>query len=205
MQMNEQPAAKRSWFAPIVLSLLVFSLIGNVALYSTKLLHDQTFRQEEGERIIRSAWDASAHTDALQAALQALRESKDAAARIQAKQAVGFAFEQASGLIYLVDTALPSYDGGTSRQPRSAAQFIEGIESALRAVGNEASALTAAETAYVNQLIELYTRMREELSAFPYTELTAQNALRSENGDGWVELARQLLAEMNELSVLTVN
>lgn len=200
MQMNEQPAAKRSWFAPVMLLLLVFSLIGNVVLYSTKLVNDQAGREREGERIIRSAWDARAHADALIAALQALLNSEDASARIQAKQAIGFAFEHAGGLIYLVDTALPRYDSASAVQSRSAAQFIESIESALSAMGNQASKLTAAGEAYVSQLIETYTQMQTELATFPYTELTTQNALRAENGDGWVGIAGKLLIALNELA-----
>lgn len=203
VQMNEQPAVKRSWFAPVMLSLLVFSLIGNVVLYSTKLVNDQAGREREGERIIRSAWDARVHADALIAALQALLDSEDASARIQAKQAIGFAFEHAGGLIFLVDTALPRYDSASQAQPRSAAQFIEAIESTLSNTGNQASRLTEAEVAYASQLLQTYTRMQEELAAFPYTELTTQNALRTENGDGWVDIARKLLLALNEPAELT--
>ncbi|MBJ6363100.1 hypothetical protein ACFOQM_17905 [Paenibacillus sp. GCM10012307] len=202
--MNEQPAAKRSWFAPIVLLLLVFSIMGNVVLFSTKIQNSQTFRMEAGERIIKAAWDARKHAQSLLASLEQLKKGTSATERIEAKQNIGFAFEHAQGLPQLIKEALARHEGEHEGQKRTAEIFIAEIEASLSLIGNHDTALTAEETAYVAKLKKLYTEIDSRLAEFPYDEISKESALRTENGEGWVDLAYGLLLLINEPDKLTV-
>ncbi|WP_028561668.1 hypothetical protein [Paenibacillus pinihumi] len=203
--MNEQPAVKRSWFTPVVLVLFVFSLMGNVALYSTKIQNSQTFRMEAGERIIQSAWDAREHAEALLASLERLEKGTSVTDRIGAKQDIGFAFEHAEGLSRLIKEALARHKGEHKEQKRTAETFIAEVEASLSLIGIHDSTLTAGETAYVAKMKGLYTEIASRLSSFPHDELSKENALRTENGEGWVDMAYGILLLLNEPDKLTVN
>ncbi|GGG10758.1 hypothetical protein [Paenibacillus abyssi] len=196
--MNEQQAPKRSMFAPIVLVLLVMSMTGNVLLYSQKLHTDLSKREERGERIIMSAWDSKLHIDSLLEQVTRLLESTDVKERIEAKQGIGFAFQKSSAISAFVEEAQAKEPRETAGGQRDASAFISDIELSLRSIANHEDALTAEERAYLTLVKDIYTKLQEPIHRFSVTELTEQNALTTENGGQWIELAYSMLSIMNE-------
>ncbi|XEC96809.1 hypothetical protein AB6A23_09880 [Paenibacillus tarimensis] len=195
--MNES-RPKRSWFAPIVLALLVFSLMGNVFLYSKQLQQEQRSRIQAGERIIHSAWDSKQHFDVVLDALTLLIESKRAVERLEAKQALGYGFKTSHGLSEFIGAAGAADPRELAGQRRSVETFIIDMELSLSRIANHDGPLSQQESQYLTKVRDIYIDLQQQIQQFKVSSTSQQNALQTANGGPWIDIAFEMLSIINK-------
>ncbi|QYR20146.1 hypothetical protein KZ483_20130 [Paenibacillus sp. sptzw28] len=194
----EEPKTKRPIFTPVVLLLLVFSLMGNVYLYSKQLQNDRDRRIQRGLDIIKAGNQTKQHIDSVKAGVGKLLDENSIADRISAKTALEAAFDHASELVRFIDEAQISNGRPFTFTKRNATTFLGQVEQSTLLIGNHEGPLTEAERTYLQQVEAWYTQLKATADSFKQDTSSDAAALVIQVKKEWIETGRKLLSIMNE-------
>lgn len=192
MEQGKEATGKRSWFAPIVLLLLVVSVTMNMYLYSQKLYGMQDVNVKDGKAIIRYVEEAAQHTEQMAAMLREYAAA-EALEPLDGYHA-GVLLHSASVLEQLM---LAAQERGAAGAEAAASAFNAYAHASLAAAFGADEAPTAGQR--VGQLDELassYEQLHGILQRFDLGEATTQNALYAHSGSEWRGLADELAAAL---------
>jgi type IV secretory pathway VirJ component len=199
---REQETPRRSWFAPIVLVLLVFSLIGNVFLYAEKLQDGKEDRTLQGLSIIAQALDAHSMIQGIGSRLETIATTESVETRMIQKQELARLMQYGQAAL---NTLIAQADGRGDRAPleaadkQAAADFMSHAGAAMIAIGNDGEPLTAEEAAYVAMLQDSFIALEEISVRINFDpNPTDMMALQAAGGGEWVDIAYELASAMRK-------
>ncbi|WP_419873885.1 hypothetical protein [Candidatus Pristimantibacillus sp. PTI5] len=199
--MEPQKTGKRSIALPITLVILVFSLIGNVFLYSQFLQHKQENNYEKGQRIFAAAIGSQQYAKEMQPLLEALLASKSMADRLGMQFDAGKATAKGQALTELAIEAASLSDQPGKWNEKLPASFVSGVETGLQEIGRYEGPLNEADRAYLTELKDSFEKISGILSGFNSNIGESRIAvIRLSSGLDWIELAEQLQDLMTEKS-----
>jgi hypothetical protein len=194
----EEQKPKRPIFTPVVLLLLTFSMIGNVFLLTKSMQSNQDKLAERGYAILDAVPQTKLHIDQVLASVQVLLGTNDIGKRLAAKSALGAAFHSKQQVIRLIDEAVIVNAKPFAAGKRDAAVFLEQVETSLQGIGNHTGQLTDPERVYLQQLVEVYTKLKEAVQSLSYKTVNRTTALTVLVDTKWVDASKKMLDIMNE-------
>ena len=194
----EEQKPKRPIFTPVVLLLLTFSMIGNVFLLTKSMQSNQDKLAERGYAILDAVPQTKLHIDQVLASVQVLLGTNDIGKRLAAKSALGAAFHKKQQVIRLIDEAVIVNAKPFAAGKRDAAVFLEQVETSLQGIGNHTGQLTDPERVYLQQLVEVYTKLKEAVQPLSYKTVNRTTALTVLVDTKWVDASKKMLNIMNE-------
>lgn len=199
--MEQKQTGKRSIALPITLVILVFSLIGNVFLYSQFLQHKQEKKFVKGQRIFAAASESKQYVDEMIPVLDAMLQSKSLEERLDFKFAAGKAAANGEALVQLIDEA-----ASISAQPEKlnselVSQYLSENEKSLKTIGGYDKPLNDEEHAYILKIKGTFEAMSGILKGFNTNIADNRIALiRLSSGLEWIDLAAELQQTMTSTS-----
>ncbi|GLX69172.1 hypothetical protein [Paenibacillus glycanilyticus] len=189
-QDKEQHPKKRSYALPITLLLLVFSLTGNVFLYSQSLQGGLDKKYDKGKDVIGAATQAVDYYQAVLDDIFALLEGKTAEAGTVIRDAAGVAdFVQQSH----------SFDEEDAFDPGSIYSYMIDVDNSVAYIKQQDGKLTAEQTEYLKSVQDVYTKQLTILKEFNFdADKNRSGTIQIGAGIGWLELANQLEQSIKE-------
>lgn len=196
--MGQQQTGKRSIALPITLVLLVFSLIGNVFLYSQFLQHKQQNNFETGQKIYAAAVQSKQYFEELIPQIDALLQSGQLETRVEPKFLAGKASQKGQALFNLMTEAELIAGKSETRDAEQSLQYVNKVEEALQAIGNYPGPLKEAERAYLLALKGSLEEMAGIMGSFN-TNIADNRAatIRLSSGLDWIGLVEKLQQVMS--------
>jgi hypothetical protein len=196
--MGQQQTGKRSIALPITLVLLVFSLIGNVFLYSLFLQHKQQNNFETGQRIYDAAVQSKQYFEELIPQLDALLQSGQLETRMEPKFLAGKASQKGQAIFRLMTEAELIAGKSEKRDAGLSLKYVNEAEEALQAIGNYPGPLNEEERAYLLALKGSLEEMDRIMESFN-TKIGDNRAafIRLSSGLEWIELMEKLQQVMS--------
>ncbi|CAM3115744.1 hypothetical protein PALU110988_02250 [Paenibacillus lupini] len=180
---QEHQSKKRSYALPITLLLLVFSLTGNVFLYSQSLQGEQNDKYDKGIAIIGSATKASAYYQAVLDNAGALLDGKDTEA--------GTVIRNASGLVEFLQQS-HSFDESKFDSDQ-VYDYIIDVNNSLQYINEQDGTLTEAEASYLKSLKDVYASQLAVLDQFQFEAAKSRSgSIQIGAGIGWLDIPKQL-------------
>ncbi|MGM0880652.1 MAG: hypothetical protein ACQEXQ_06360 [Bacillota bacterium] len=196
--MGQQQTGKRSIALPITLVLLVFSLIGNVFLYSQYLQNKQQNNFETGQKIYAAAVQSKEYFEELIPQLDAFLQSNQLETRAEPKFLAGKASQKGQAFINLMTEAELIAGKSEKRDAEQALKYVNEVEEALRAIGNDPGPLKEEERAYLLALKGSLEEMARIMGSFN-TNIGDNRAavIRLSSGLEWIGLVEKLQQVMS--------
>jgi hypothetical protein len=196
--LEQQQTGKRSIALPITLVILVFSLIGNVFLYSQFLQHKQEKNFVKGQSIFAAALESRQYVDDMIPVLDAMLQSKSLEERLNVKFDAGKAAAKGNALAKLTDEA-----ASISTQPEKfnselVSLFLSETEKKGQSIGVYDKPLNDEEHAYILKLKGTFETMSGILKGFNTNIADNRIALiRLSSGLEWMDLVLELQQTMS--------
>ncbi|CAH1220854.1 hypothetical protein PAECIP111893_04629 [Paenibacillus plantiphilus] len=194
----EQKQPRRSWFAPIMLVLLTFSLMGNVFLYSQSIHEKQDVRVQRGFTIIESGNNAKQHIDSVLNNVRLMLDNDTIPTRLLAKSSLILAFKNEKDLVTFIEEAEVSSSEPFTFADRTAETYMSQVEASLIEVANHEGPLTEADRNYLSLIEGQYAQMQAIIANFDLSTISRGTALTIQAGGKWVTMGKNLLEIMNE-------
>ncbi|KRE54216.1 hypothetical protein [Paenibacillus sp. Soil522] len=197
--MEQQQIGKRSIALPITLVILVFSLIGNVFLYSQLLQHKQEQKFVKGQGIYEAAAESRQFLDAMIPQLDSLLQSKSMEERLVLKFDAGKLAADGRALAELTAEA-----AGISAEPETLDShlpltYLSDVENGLQTIGRYEGPLSEAERAYILALKSSFEAMSGIMKGFNTNIGDNRSAIiRLSSGLDWTQLVAKLQKMMLE-------
>lgn len=196
--MGQQQTGKRSIALPITLVLLVFSLIGNVFLYSQVLQHKQQNNFETGQKVYAAAVQSKQYFEELIPQVDALLQSGQLETRVEAKFLAGKASQKGQALFNLMTEAELIAGKSEKRDAEQSLKYVNEVEEALQAIGNYPGPLKEEERAYLLALKGSIEEMARIMASFNTNIADNRVAIiRLSSGLEWIELVEKLQQVMS--------
>lgn len=191
--MEQQQTGKRSIALPITLVILVFSLIGNVFLYSQFLQHKQENNFEAGQSIYEAGSATKQFVEELLPLLEALKQSKGLEERISLNFELGKMRANSSSVIAFAEEAERLSTDPQKINAELFSLFLEEKVSALQTIGRHAGPLNDEEQASIAELKGTFETMSGILKNFN-TNIEGNRIaiIRLSSGIDWPELVEKL-------------
>ncbi|MGO4544398.1 hypothetical protein AB4Z29_06345 [Paenibacillus sp. 2TAB23] len=197
--MEPQKSGKRSLALPITLVILVFSLIGNVFLYSQFLQHKQQIKYDTGQRIYKAAVASQQYASEMLPLLDALLQSKALDERLDVLFHIGKLSAKGGGLTELAAEAAAISGDSAAWDTEVPAMYVSNAEAGLLAAGRYEGALNDSDAAYVTGLRGSYETLNGVLGKFNANVGETRIAvIRLASGLDWMKLAKQSMETMAE-------
>ncbi|RCW51300.1 hypothetical protein [Paenibacillus prosopidis] len=196
--MGQQQTGKRSIALPITLVLLVFSLIGNVFLYSQFLQNKQQNNFETGQKIYAAAVQSKQYFEELIPLLDALLQSNQLETRAETKFLAGKASQKGQAYFNLMTEAELIAGKSEKRDAEQALKYVNEVEEALQAIGNNPGTLKEEERAYLVALKGSLEEMARIMDSFN-TNIGENRVavIRLSSGLEWIVLVEKLQQVMS--------
>lgn len=195
--MEPQKSGKRSLALPVTLIILVFSLIGNVFLYSQFLQHKQQIKHDTGQRIYNAAVSSQQYASEMIPLLDALLQSKTLDDRLGLVYNIGKLSAKGGGLTELAAEAAAIADDSAAWDTTVPAMYVSNAEAGLLAAGRYEGALNDSDASYVTELKSSYVALNGVLGEFNANIGETRIAvIRLASGLDWMELAKQSMETM---------
>ncbi|CAM4309694.1 hypothetical protein L1N85_20650 [Paenibacillus alkaliterrae] len=197
--MEPQQTGKRSIALPITLVILVFSLIGNVFLYSQFLQHRQDNKFKAGQTIYAAAIETRLYFEELLRQVDALVQSERLEDRQEAKFLAGKASMKGSKFVELVAEAERLAESKDGVNVEHTLTYVKNVDSALQTIGSYSGLLNDEDQAYLLSLKASLEKMAGVMSGFNSNIGDNRIAvIRLSSGPGWIELVDQLQQHVKE-------
>lgn len=191
-QDKEHQSKKRSYALPITLLLLVFSLTGNVFLYSQSLQGEQDDKFEKGSEIVEAASKAISYYQTVIDDTNAILEGKEFED--------GSFIRDASGVTDFLRHAATIGEEG-SFDSGSIYSYMMDVDNSLAYIKENDDNLTEQEALYLKSVQGGYTKQLEILKAFNLdANKTRSGAIQIGAGIGWLDIAKKLEQSILEQS-----
>ncbi|RJE89875.1 hypothetical protein D3P07_06515 [Paenibacillus sp. 1011MAR3C5] len=194
--MEQQQNGKRSWALPITLVLLVFSLMGNILLYTKHIEHTRGDIVRTGEMIFqgfKEGQEQLAHWSVYLEEIQLNADTEPALARLTAKHFNVSVDREQAGLAVLMSHAAEIDSAAFSQDSETYDAYEKKLQQALQDIGSGSGALSEAEHAAVSEAQSSFVSLTELMSAFHYEMEGDRNSMvRLANGHDWIDIASEL-------------
>jgi hypothetical protein len=191
--LEQQQTGKRSIALPITLVILVFSLIGNVFLYSQFLQHKQENNFVKGQKIFAAALESKQYVDEMIPVLDAMLQSKSLDERLDVKFDAGKAAAKGNALVRLTEEAASISAEPEKFSSEWSLAYLANAEKSLQAIGHYNGALNEEEQAYLAGLKSSFEAMSETMNGFNTNIADNRIALiRLSSGLDWIDLVSKL-------------
>jgi hypothetical protein len=191
---EEQLRNKRGLFAPVMMLLLTFSLIGNVFLYANQMQTKQQDRQTEGMLLIKQAADAKLYFSSVLQQVDSLLKSDDRTSRLAAAYGLGQDARHADSLRQLIEAAGLRHANPALQRP--ALDFLSRMEQSLGVIATHDGPLTEEERTYLTSVKEAYAKLSTAANGINTEFNTPTAALKMQSGGEWVVIMNGLMEEM---------
>ncbi|WP_435171003.1 hypothetical protein [Paenibacillus glycanilyticus] len=197
MEQDKEQSKKRSYAMPITLLLLVFSLTGNVFLYSQSLQGGQNDKYEKGLDVIGAAKKATSYYEAVLDDAAAILEGKTSEAGTVIRDAAGVNdFLQLAG----------SFDEDHPFDSGKIYAYMIDVDHSLSYIKEQDGPLTAQESAYLKALQDVYSKQLAIVKQFNVdADKTRSGAIQIGAGIGWLDIAKQLEQSIEEQSSMKLS
>ncbi|OMF34183.1 hypothetical protein BK133_12715 [Paenibacillus sp. FSL H8-0548] len=196
--MEQQQTGKRSIALPITLVILVFSLIGNVFLYSQFLQHKQENNFVTGQRIYEAGSESKKFISEMILQLDAFMQSKELDERLALYFAAGKVYAQGQGLIDFAAEASNLSAESSGIDIALFSGYLKDMEAGLLAIGRNDALLSDEDQSYVASLKSTLGEMSVIMDNFNTNIDGNRNAIiRLSSGLDWIELAEELQQAIN--------
>ncbi|MFF2887778.1 hypothetical protein [Paenibacillus sp. NPDC057967] len=194
--MEQQQNGKRSWALPITLVLLVFSLMGNILLYTKHIEHTRGDIVRTGEMIFhgfKEGQEQLAHWSAYMEEIQQRADTEPGLARLAAKYFNISVDREQAGLAVLMAQAAEIDSAAYSHASETYDAYEEKLKAMLQGIGAGSGALSEAERAAVSEAQSSFVNLTELMSAFHYAMEGDRNSMvRLTGGHDWIDIASEL-------------
>ncbi|MCM3627267.1 hypothetical protein M3194_07810 [Paenibacillus glycanilyticus] len=193
MEQDKEPQSKkRSYALPITLLLLVFSLTGNVFLYSQSLQGDQDDKFAKGSEIIEAATKAVSYYQTVLDDTNAILEGK--------ALETGTILRDASGVTEFLQQA-SSFGESSAFDPGQIYSFVIDVDNSLAYIKEQDGTLTEQESVYLESVQDIYSKQLAIMKEFNLDSgKTRSGAIQIGAGIGWLDIAKQLDSSIQEQS-----
>lgn len=199
--MEKQQTGKRSVGLPITLILLVFSLIGNVFLYSHYLQDKQDKKYETGKKIFAAVAESKAYFEQLIPHLDALLASSSGEQRLEEKFLTGGTAQKGQAFAELSLMA-KEISGQSNEGAAEAKAYVDEVEAALKTIGNYDGPLNDGDKSYLLELKKSLESFSGIMNGFNSNIGDNRVALiRLSSGLDWTQLVEKVQQEMSTQSV----
>ncbi|OBZ08181.1 hypothetical protein [Bacillus sp. FJAT-26390] len=199
--MEQQQTGKRSIALPITLVILVFSLIGNVFLYSQFLQHKQENNFVKGQKIFAAAMESKQYVDEMIPVLDAMLQSKSLEERLNVKFDAGRVTAKGNAVAKLTEEAASVSAEPEKFSSESTLAFLANAEKGLQSLGSYNGALNEEEQSYATGLKSSFEAMSETMNGFNTSIADNRIALiRLSSGLDWIDLVSKLQETMKSAS-----
>ncbi|WP_336787020.1 hypothetical protein [Paenibacillus sp. MMO-177] len=197
MEQDKEQSKKRSYAMPIALLLLVFSLTGNVFLYSQSLQGGQDDKYEKGLEVIEAAKKATSYYQAVLDDAAGILEGKTSEAGTVIRDAAGVNdFLQQAG----------SFEADNSFDPARIYAYMIDVDNSLSYIKEQDETLTEKDSAYLKALQEVYSKQLAIVKQFNFdADKTRSGAIQIGAGIGWLDIAKQLKQSIEEQSSMKLS
>ncbi|WP_028610366.1 hypothetical protein [Paenibacillus harenae] len=196
--MEQQPAGKRPIALPVTLVLLVFSLVGNVFLYSQSLQNMQGNKFEAGERIFTAAAESRQYFEELVVQLDALLASELLEKRAEIKYDAGKISQKGRSVVLLAEEA-QKLNGNGNSEAEIASAYIKNVDSSLQSIGNYEGPLNDPDIVNLQALKQSASSLAGVMSGFNLKMKDNRTAIiRLASGAEWLDLMDELQRLMSE-------
>ncbi|WP_336771712.1 hypothetical protein [Paenibacillus sp. MMO-58] len=197
MEQDKEQSKKRSYALPITLLLLVFSLTGNVFLYSQSLQGGQDDKYEKGLDVIEAAKKATSYYQAVLDDAAAILEGKTSEAGTVIRDAAGVNdFLQQAG----------SFDADHPFDSGKIYAYMIDVDHSLSYIKEQDGPLTTQESAYLKALQDVYSKQLAIVKQFNFdADKTRSGAIQIGAGIGWLDIAKQLEQSIEEQSSMKLS
>jgi len=199
--LEPQQTGKRSIALPITLVILVFSLIGNVFLYSQFLQNKQENNYVKGQKIFKAAIGSKDYVEKMLPQLDALLQSKTLDERYAIAFLSGKAAANGHALVEFTAEAASVIAEPEKINKELASAYVTDVDKGLQTIGHYDGALNETDASYIQGLKSAFETISGVLSGFNTNIGESRIAIiRLSSGLEWVELAQQVQAVMEEKS-----
>lgn len=199
--MEQQQNGKRNWALPITLVLLVFSLMGNILLYTKHIEHTRSNTEHSGETIFQGFKDGQeqvAHWSATMQEIGQYMSSEPALARLTAAHLADSMERDEVGLSVLMEQAADIDAAVYGEAPEAYKGYEAKLVGELRDIGAGSGPITEAEQGAIGEVQSSFANLTEILSAFHYAMEGDRNSMfRLAGGHDWIEIAAELQKSLN--------
>lgn len=200
--LEQQQLGKRSIALPITLVILVFSLIGNVFLYSQFLQHKQEQKFVKGQGIYAAAAESRQFLDAMIPLLDSLQQSKSIEERLVLKFDAGKLAADGRAMAELTAEAASISAEPESLDSNLTSTYLSDVENGLQTIGRYEGPLNEAERAYILALKSSFEAMSGVMKSFNTNIGDNRSAIiRLSSGLDWIQLVVKLQKLMQEQPV----
>ena len=195
--MEPQKSGKRSIALPITLVILVFSLIGNVFLYSQFLQHKQENNYEKGQRIYAAATESQQYAKEMTPLLDAFLASNTMGERLTLQFDAGKVTAKGTALTELTKEAASISVQPEKWNEKLPDSYVSEVEKGLQAIGRYEGPLNEADQSYLTELKNSFVAISSILSGFNSNIGDSRIAIiRLSSGLDWIDLVEQLQNKM---------
>ncbi|WP_054024215.1 hypothetical protein [Bacillus sp. FJAT-28004] len=199
--MEPQHTGKRSIALPITLVILVFSLIGNVFLYSQFLQNKQENNYVKGQKIFKAAVDSRQYVEKMIPQLDALLQSKSLDERYIIKYDSGKVAANGHALVEFTAEAADVTSQPDQINTELPLTYVSDVDKGLQTIGRYEGPLNESDEAYIVALISSFEAISGVLNGFNTNIGESRIAIiRLSSGLEWVELVVQVQKIMEEHS-----
>jgi len=193
-QRKLEKKGKRPIALPITLVLLVFSLIGNVFLYSLHLQNTQNEKYDEGLVIFKAAEGTVLYFQEMNAKAEALLQGNGLKERIAVQYDSGAASAKGAEVIALMEKAA-AYKPEQFAEVEAVQRYLDGINDTLTGIGSYEGSLTENDRAQLEKLI-VDLKEKEGIAASFNLDIVnyKTSVIRIAAGYGWLEMTEKLYA-----------
>lgn len=197
--MEKQKAGKRSIALPITLVLLVFSLIGNVFLYSQYLQNKQQNNYEIGQTVIEKLTESRLYAQEMMKAIDGLAQSATQAERYEFAYQVGRAAALGYSVSDLLMEAGRLSEGAGASGAEEAEAYVNAAAAKLTGVAHQVGKLSDNDQEQLASLKADFEEMEQALGGFNYAIGDNRAAsIRLANGYEWLDIAEKIRQVISE-------
>ncbi|MGG1635827.1 hypothetical protein MHH56_20260 [Paenibacillus sp. FSL K6-3182] len=199
--MEPQQTGKRSIALPITLVILVFSLIGNVFLYSQFLQNKQENNYVKGQKIFKAAIGSKDYIEKMLPQLDALLQSKTLDERYAIAFLSGQAAASGHALVEFTAEAASVNAEPEKINKELTSAYVTDVDKGLQTIGHYDGALNETDAAYIQGLKSAFETISGIMSGFNANIGESRIAIiRLSSGLEWAQLVEQMQAVMKEKS-----
>lgn len=197
--MEKQKAGKRPIALPITLVLLVFSLIGNVFLYSQYLQNKQQNNYEIGQTVIEKLTESRLYAQEMMKAIDGLAQSSTQAERYGLAYQIGRAATLGYSVSELMMEAGQLSEGDGASGAEEAEAYVNAAAAKLTGVAHQVGKLSDNDQEQLAALKADFEEMEHALGGFNYAIGENRTAsIRLASGYEWVDIANKVRQVINE-------
>ncbi|WP_337101596.1 hypothetical protein [Paenibacillus sp. YIM B09110] len=191
--MEKQNAGKRPIALPITLVLLVFSLIGNVFLYSQYLQNKQQNNYEFGQTVVEKLTESRLYAQEMMKVIDWLAQSTTQADRYELAYQIGRSAALGYSVSELMTEAGRLSESDAASGAEEAEAYVNAAAAKLTGIAHQEGKLSDNDQEQLIALKADFEEMEQALGGFNYSIGENRTAsIRLASGLEWLDIAKKM-------------